>query len=114
MFLVADKIATSAFYVAADIWANKKRSGWGLVKIYGAFADVFSFVEHLMVPSPTRCFYELIREGRPCKAYFDLEADGGLLTVEQGSHLCNRVISEWSELVKARWPTAVVDCRKCL
>ena len=114
MFLVADKIAPSAFYVAADIWANKKRSGWGLVKIYGAFADVFSFVEHLMVPSPTRCFYELIREGRPCKAYFDLEADGGLLTVEQGSHLCNRVIFEWSELVKARWPTAVVDCPKCL
>ena len=30
----------SAFYVAADTWENKKRSSWGLPKIYGAFAGV--------------------------------------------------------------------------
>ena len=50
-----------------------------------------------MVPSLTRCFYELISEGRPCKVYFDLKADGGLLWAERGSYMCKRVISEQSE-----------------
>ena len=84
MFVVADKIELSALDVAADVWAHKHSSGWGLAKIEGAFEDVFSFVEHLLIPSATRCFYKLTREGSPCKAYFDLEAERGLLTAEQG------------------------------
>ena len=111
---MADKIASSAFYVAADIWAYKKQNGWGLVKVYGAFQEILSFVEDLLIPAPTRCFYEIIREGRPCKAYFDLEAEGGVLTAEQGLSMCNRVIAEWSDIVRTRWPAAISECPKCL
>ena len=59
VFVVADRIGSSAFYVAADIWAHKQRSGWGLANIYGAFEDVYSFVEQILIPSPTRCFSNL-------------------------------------------------------
>ena len=37
-------------------------------------------LEHLLIPFPTCCFYKLVLEGCPCKAYFDFEANRFLLT----------------------------------
>ena len=58
----------------------------------------------LTEPSPTHSFDELINKGRPwC-----------LLTAEQGSSMRQQILSVCHELVKARWPTIVADCPKCL
>ena len=63
---------------------KQKAELFGLVKIYCAFADVFIFVEHLMVLSPTRCFYKLIREGRLCKALI-LKLTGACCRLSKGA-----------------------------
>jgi len=119
MFQAADKIdkaasAPSAFYVAADTWRHDQKNGWGLSKIYGAFRNVESFINQLLIPAPTRCFYEIIRANSACKAYFDLEVGGGVLNPEQGFALCQKVIAEWAVRVRARWPSAARECPRCL
>ena len=60
-------------YIAADVWVQRKATDWKLGKIFGAFRDPVRFVRQLLEISPNRCFYEIIREGRACKAYFDME-----------------------------------------
>jgi len=119
MFQAADKIdkaasAPSAFYVAADTWRHDQKNGWGLSKIYGAFRNVESFINQLLIPAPNRCFYEIIRANSACKAYFDLEVGGGVLNPEQGFALCQKVIAEWAVRVRARWPSAARECPRCL
>jgi hypothetical protein len=64
--------------------------------------------------SKTQCFYEIIRQGRPCKAYFDLGADAGIMTEEQGWIMCKAVIQLWNDRIKRRWPEAVMECAQCL
>ena len=102
MFHLADGIDTGAlvhpvFYVAADIWCTDKK-GWSVVKIYGAFRDSVQFALQVLMGvdrAPTRCFYELIREGRPCKAYFDLEVEPGIMDARGGEIMCQQVIKTW-------------------
>ena len=69
MFNAADAISKDAFYVAADQWKGDR-----LVKVFGAFASVEEFLT-LLKRSRIRCYYELIRENRPCKAYLDVEGE---------------------------------------
>ena len=121
MFHLADEIEAGApehsvFYVAADIWSTDKK-GWSLVKIYGAFRDSVQFVLQVLMGAhraPTRCFYELIREGRPCKAYFDLEVEPGIMDAGSGEILCQQVIKEWACRIRSRWPLAENQCPRCL
>ena len=76
MFHLADGIEAGApehpvFYVAADIWSTDK-NGWSVVKTYGAFRDSVQFALQVLMGvnrAPTRCFYELIREGRPLHSF---------------------------------------------
>ena len=116
MFFVAEAINPSAFYVAADTWRHDQKTGWGLNKIYGTFEDEAAFVQQLLIPAPTRCFFEMIRADRPCKTYFDLEVGGGVLSPDQGARLCQQVIAEWAAWIQlpVRWPDAVKDCPRCL
>ena len=60
--------------------------------------------------SPERCFYEVIREGRPCKAYLDLEGEKGALTPEDGERLLQLTLERWEELIEARWPQCYQQC----
>ena len=114
MFLSADKISPNAFYVAADEWTRKDGKDWGVGKLFGAFQSASHFVTQFLEIAPNRCFYELIRKNRPCKAYFDLEAEAGALTEEQGWSMCTSVIQEWRRRIQCRWPQATSDCPKCL
>ena len=116
MFTVSDQISSSAFYVSADVWSRDKES-WKLTKIYGAFLDAVNFARQVLFGvhrAPTRCFYELIRENRPCKAYFDLEAEPGSMSSAQGTALCQQVIDEWAARIRERWPQALEQCPNCL
>ena len=116
MFTLSDAISPTAFYVAADVWSRVADS-WRLGKVFGAFCDAASFANLvLMGPqrAPTRCFYEIIREDLPCKAYFDLEIEPGVMSAEEGSKLCQQVTVAWAERVRARWPQALQQCPKCL
>jgi hypothetical protein len=69
MFQVADNIAVNAFYIAADEWTRKPNAEWKVTKIFGAFHDPASFVRAMLKKFKTRCFYEIIRQDRPCNAY---------------------------------------------
>ena len=116
MFALADRISQSAFYMAADVWSYLDKS-WKLGKIFGAFSDAANFVHRvLMGPqrAPTRCFYEIIREDRPCKAYFDLEVEPGVMNPSQGAVLCQQVTAEWAERIRTKWPQALQQCPRCL
>ena len=98
-FQVAYNIAKDAFYIAADVWSRKDGKTWGVGKKFGAISSAESFVTELLEISKTRCFYEIIRQGRPCKAYFDLEADAGIMTEEQGWIMCKSVIQLWNDRI---------------
>ena len=114
MFTAADRISLSAFYVAADVWTKKGTTDWALGKIFGAFSSASDFVAQLLTNAPTRCFYEVIREGRACKAYFDLEADPGVMSAQQGHDMCQQVIQAWEVQIRSRWPQAVGMCPRCV
>ena len=60
------------------------------------------------------CFYEMIRADRPCKAYFDLEVGGGILSQDEGACQCQQVIAEWANRIQLCWPEAVKDFPRCL
>ena len=116
LFALSDQICSNAFYVAADVWTPSNK-GWKLGKIFGAFSDATSFAyQVLMGPQRalTRCFYEIIREGRPCKAYFDLEVEPGVMSPDQGVVLCQQVIAGWAERIRVKWPQALQQCPRCL
>ena len=102
----ADAIQASAFYVAADQWG-----GSNVVKEFGAYESPELFLD-FVDRSPVRCFYEVIREGRPCKAYLDLEGEKGALTREEGERLLQRTLERWEELIEARWPQCYQQCPK--
>ncbi len=49
---------------------------------YGAFRSAVEFVTDFLEISRNHCFYEIIRQDRPCKAYLDLEAEAGAMTAQ--------------------------------
>ena len=79
MFQFADNITQSALYIAADDWTRKAGKEWSVGKRFGAFNSAAEFVTNFLEISSNRCFYEIIRKDRPCKAYFDLEAEAGAM-----------------------------------
>ena len=83
-------------------------------KIFGAFRCPIDFVTQLLEIASTRCFYEIIRADRECKAYFDLEVAPGVWNAEQGREKCKAVILEWERRVLRRWPEARQECTCCL
>jgi len=86
MLVAADRIAPSAFYVAADQWCGHR-----LVKVFGAFATAEQFVD-VLKKSQVKCYYELIRENFPCKGYLDVEGEKGALTMAQAKQLLGATI----------------------
>ena len=104
----------SPFYVAADVWTRKAGGGWGLGKIFGAFETPHAFVTQLLEIAHNRCFYEIIRADRACKAYFDLEAAPGIWDKETGWEKCKAVMKAWEARVQERWPPARIECNQCL
>jgi len=111
MFDAADRIARTAFYVAADQWC-----GGRLVKVFGAFATAEQFMPVLR-KSQVKCYYELIRENSPCKGYLDVEGEKGALTAEQGKQLLDTTLRHWFDLVTTRWPQFLQDVpqgRECI
>ena len=81
MFQAADKIQKPAFYVAADIWRKGACDKQDVTKVYGAYQSPEQFLDAFS-RTQIRCFYEIVREGLPCKGYLDLEASAGDLTQE--------------------------------
>ena len=115
MFDIADGLSPSgAFYVAADVWTKRDGKDWSLGKVFGAFQSANAFLSQLLEIAPHRCFYEIIRENRPCKAYFDLEAAPGAMSAADGAHMREQVILAWAVQVRTRWPQAEKDCPRCL
>ena len=110
----SDPPQPSTFYVAADVWTRKPGESWGLGKIFGAFETPHAFVTQLLEVAHNRCFYEIIRAGRECKAYFDLEAAPGVWDKETGWEKCKAVMKAWEARVQERWPTARDECNRCL
>ncbi len=94
MFQVADNISQTAFYIATDDWTQKPDEEWKVTKRYGAFHNAVAFTTSMLKKSTNRCFYEIIRQNRPCKAYIDLEDEPGALTAEEGEAICQAVIRE--------------------
>ena len=115
MFDYADRLSPAgAFYVAADVWTKKTGKDWGLGKVFGAFQSVNAFILQFLEIAPHRCFYEIIRENRPCKAYFDLEAAPGAMNKEEGASMCEAVTRAWAARIRTRWPIAEQECPRCL
>ena len=114
MFQAADNITSSAFYIAADDWTRRDGQTWGVGKRYGAFHSAAEFVTNFLEISANRCFYEIIRKDRPCKAYLDLEAEAGAMTEQEGKAMCEAVIQEWKRRIRSRWPTVVEQCAQSL
>ena len=114
MFQVADNITPNAFYIAADDWTRRDGQEWGIGKRYGAFRNAAEFVTNFLEISSNRCFYEIIRKDRPCKAYLDLEAEAGAMTEQEGKAMCDAVIQEWRRRVRSRWPMVVEQCAHSL
>lgn len=104
VFLAADQIQPTALYLAADKW-NKTQ----LVKEFGAFESAMEFLPTLEA-SPIRCYYEIIRDGHPCKAYLDLEGDKGALTSAEGARLLDTTLRRWTELIETKWPECLETC----
>jgi hypothetical protein len=94
MFQAADNLLQNAFYIAADDWTRSDGKKWGIGKRYGAFSSAAEFVTNFLEISRNRCFYEIIRKDRPCKAYLDLEADAGVMTEREGQDMCDAVLRE--------------------
>ena len=97
-------ISRTAFYFAADDWTRPKGKAWGVGKRFGAFKNAVDFVTGFLEISHTRCFYEIIRKDRPCKAYLDLEADAGAMTEVEGQAMRDAVIRECKARVERCWP----------
>ena len=114
MFQVADNLFPSAFYIAADDWTRQDGKEWGIGKRYGAFRSAAEFITNFLEVSQNRCFYEIIRKDRPCKAYLDLEADAGAMTEQDGQSMCEEVIREWKRRISSRWPMVVQQCAQSL
>jgi hypothetical protein len=110
MFQIADNLAPNAFYMAADDWTRRDGTEWGIGKRYGAFRSAADFVTNFLEVSANRCFYEIIRKDRPCKAYLDLEAEAGALTEREGQEMCDAVIREWKRRIRTRWPMVEEQC----
>ncbi len=110
MFQIADNLSPSAFYIAADDWTRKDGKKWGIGKRYGAFCSAGEFVTNFLEISWNRCFYEIICQDRPCKAYLDLEADAGAMTAREGQAMCEAVIQEWRWCINSRWPKVTEQC----
>jgi hypothetical protein len=89
MVHVTDNITYSAFYIAADEWTRKPNEEWRVTKAFGAFHDAASFVKTMLEKSKARCFYKIIRQDRPYKAYMDLEAEARAISAEQGRAMCD-------------------------
>ena len=113
MFQIADNLSPGAFYIAADDWTRKNGKEWGIGKRYGAFRSAVEFVTNFLEISQNRCFYEIIRKDRPCKAYLDLEADAGAMTERDGQNMCDAVLREWKRRIINRWPMVVEQCAQC-
>jgi len=75
---------------------------------------VEDFVTNFLEISQNRCFYEIIRKDRPCKAYLDLEAEAGVMTAQEGKAMCEAVHREWKRRVTTRWPKVVEQCAQSL
>ena len=103
MFQAADKIQQPAFYVAADIWRKGACKKQDVTKVYGAYRTPEHFLDTFS-RTQIRCFYEIVREGLPCKGYLDLEASAGDLTQEEGNDMLRRTTLAWETLVAQRWP----------
>jgi hypothetical protein len=114
MFQAADNLSPSAFYIAADDWTRREGKEWVISKRYGAFRSVTDFVTNFLEISTNRCFYEIIRKDRPCKAYLDLEADAGTMTERAGQDMCEAVIREWKQRIRNRWPMVEEQCAHSL
>jgi hypothetical protein len=103
MFQAADKIQKPAFYVAADIWRKGACDKQDVTKVYGAYQSPEQFLDAFS-RTQIRCFYEIVRDGLPCKGYLDLEASAGDLTQEEGDDMLRRATRAWETLVSQRWP----------
>jgi hypothetical protein len=118
MFQTAENLSSNAFYIAVDDWIQRNGRTWGIGKRYGAFHNAIEFVTNFLEISPHdgphQCFYEIIGNGRPCKAYVDLEADAGAMTEQEGEAMCAAVNREWKRRVTSRWPTVVEQCKQSL
>jgi len=104
MFNAADQICPQAFYVAADQWSDSR-----IVKEFGAFGTAEDFLTTLH-RSAVRCYYEVIRADRPCKAYLDLEGEKGSLNPSEGEALLEATVRSWRALVNEKWPTCTREC----
>ena len=104
VFIVADRVASSVFFAAADIWAHKKCRSWGWDKIYGGFTDILSFVEHPVIHSPAYRANSMksFMNYAHARLTLILTPMGACLLLNKG--MCQQIISEWSGLVKASWP----------
>jgi len=115
VFDSADLLGASAFFVAAEIWRRSAAGGTGskreTTRTFGAFASARHFATCLLMQSPVRCYYEIIRADRPCKAYLDLEA---VCSALQGQSLLSSTLKAWETLILARWPRCREECPRSL
>ncbi len=107
MFQTADNLSFNAFYIAADDLAQRDGRTWGIWKRYGAFRNATEFVTNFLQISPHRCFYEIIRNSSPCKAYLD----AGAMSEQEGEDMCAAVNWEWKRRVASRWPAVQTESR---
>ncbi len=112
MFQTADNLSFNAFYITAEDWTQRDGRTWGIGKRYGAFRNAAEFITNFLEISPHRCFYENICNGRPCKAYLDLEADAGAMSEQEGEEMCAAVNREGKRRVASRWPAVVEQCKQ--
>jgi hypothetical protein len=74
--------------------------------MFGAFQNLMD-VQNLLEIFPNCCFYEVIRESRACKAYFDMEAEPGIWTEQQGRDKCQLVVKMLENQVQHQWPACL-------
>lgn len=80
---------------------DRERSDGDIVKMYASYATCEEFVMGTLLKAGIKHFYELIREGTPCKLYLDLEWKGPS-DPETAYGIIHNVVNELKAYTKVR------------
>jgi len=83
--------AGHGFAAACDYWAA---DGGRVVKMYASYETADEFVTDTLLACSTRYLYEVIREGRRCKLYVDVEWEEGPDSEQEGMDRLEYLVKE--------------------
>jgi len=102
--------AGHGFAAACDYWAA---DGGRVVKMYASYETADEFVTDTLLACSTRYLYEVIREGRRCKLYVDVEWEEGPDSEQEGmdrlEYLVKELLLDLQDVFQIQPVLAVLD-----